>query len=107
MPSGALPLRNLPPCAAQRWTPCCATLVCLALPMPGEHVPPWLRAAVMAQASECCEYCRSQARSSPDSRSVEHSVPRSRGGRTPLGNLALSCQVDGNAHYARLTATVC
>src|SRR2546428_7201939 len=48
--------------------------------------------AVAQRAKECCEYCQSQARFSPDSFSVEHIVPRSRGGVDVSANLALSCQ---------------
>jgi hypothetical protein len=67
--------------------------------MPGERVPAQLRAAVTAQAAECCEYCQSQARFSPDPLSVEHIIPRSRGGETILSNLALSCQGCNNHKY--------
>lgn len=72
--------------------------------MPGERVPPRLRSAVIAQAAECCEYCRSQARFSPDPLSVEHIIPRSRGGRAILSNLALSCQGCNNHKYTFIEA---
>jgi len=39
-----------------------------------------------------CEDCQSQARFSPDPFSVEHIVPRSRGGEDDGTNLALACQ---------------
>lgn len=72
--------------------------------MPGERVPPRLRASVSAQADGCCEYCRSQVRFSPDPFSVEHIIPRSRGGRTIPGNLALSCQGCNNHKYTFIEA---
>lgn len=73
--------------------------------MAGERVPARLRAIVVAQAAECCEYCHSQGRFSPDPLSVEHIIPRSRGGRTILSNLALSCQGCNNHKYTFIVAT--
>jgi 5-methylcytosine-specific restriction endonuclease McrA len=51
-----------------------------------------LKAEVAQRAKDCCEYCRSQAKFSPDPFSIEHIVPRSQGGETNSTNLALSCQ---------------
>lgn len=58
---------------------------------------------VTARARDCCEYCLSQRRFSPSPFSVEHIVPRSRGGSTEPHNLALSCQGCNNHKYAHLT----
>ena len=41
---------------------------------------------------------------SPDSLSVEHIIPRSRGGRTILNNLALLCQGCNNHKYTLIEA---
>lgn len=54
---------------------------------------------VAARAEHCCEYCRSQTKYSPDSFSIEHIVPRARGGTDRLDNLALACQGCNNRKY--------
>lgn len=56
---------------------------------------------VVKRAQGCCEYCRSQARFAMQSFSVEHIVPRSRGGKTTLDNLALACQGCNNHKYIK------
>ena len=57
------------------------------------------RQTVIQRGQNCCEYCRSQLRFAMDSFSVEHIVPRYRGGKTELDNLALSCQgCNGHKH---------
>jgi HNH endonuclease len=60
--------------------------------------------AVAERARGCCEYCRSQARFSPDPFSVEHIVPRSRGGTSDLANFALACQGCNNRKYTGIEA---
>jgi 5-methylcytosine-specific restriction endonuclease McrA len=60
--------------------------------MPDQRVTPELRAAVIARANGCCEYCRSQARFATQSFLVEHIIPRTADGATTEANLALSCQ---------------
>jgi hypothetical protein len=60
--------------------------------------------AVAQRAKGCCEYCQSQARFSPDPFSVEHIVPRSRGGTDASANLALSCQGCNNRKYISIEA---
>ncbi|OIO90502.1 MAG: HNH endonuclease [Anaerolineae bacterium CG2_30_64_16] len=62
------------------------------------------RQIVAQRASGCCEYCRSQACFSPDPFSVEHIVPRSRGGTDELDNLALSCQGCNSRKYTDVDA---
>ena len=72
--------------------------------MAGERISTRLRADVTARARGCCEYCRSQDRFSTHSFSVEHILPRSRGGTLTLDNLALSCQGCNNHKYIRTDA---
>ncbi|MBW4493205.1 MAG: HNH endonuclease [Oscillatoria princeps RMCB-10] len=55
--------------------------------------------AVGERAKGCCEYCRSQARFAIQPFSVEHIIPKSKGGETALDNLALSCQGCNNHKY--------
>ena len=62
------------------------------------------RKAVAQRAQGCCEYCQSQARFSADPFSIEHIVPRSRGGRSALSNLAFSCQGCNNRKYTQIEA---
>jgi len=54
---------------------------------------------VVERAGECCEYCRSQAAYATQSFSVEHILPRAKGGTTILDNLALACQGCNNHKY--------
>jgi hypothetical protein len=63
-----------------------------------------VRQAVIRRAGECCEYCRSQARFSPDPFSIEHIIPRSAGGKDEIGNLALSCQGCNNRTFVSVDA---
>lgn len=58
-----------------------------------------LRELVVARAGGCCEYCRSQERFATQSFSIEHIIPRSRGGQNLADNLALSCQGCNNHKY--------
>jgi hypothetical protein len=58
-----------------------------------------LRQAVAARAEGCCEYCWSQAQYATQAFSVEHIVPRAKGGTSTLDNLALSCQGCNNHKY--------
>ncbi|MBI3796989.1 MAG: HNH endonuclease, partial [Deltaproteobacteria bacterium] len=60
--------------------------------------------SVVQRARECCEYCRSQARLSPDPFSIEHIIPRSSGGTDVLTNLALACQGCNNRKYTATAA---
>lgn len=61
-----------------------------------------LRALVAARAGGLCEYCRADSRFATQSFSVEHICPRSRGGATDEGNLALSCQGCNNHKYNKV-----
>lgn len=59
------------------------------------------RRVVVERAQGCCEYCLSQANFSTESFSVEHIIPLSKGGKTVLDNLALSCQGCNNYKYTK------
>src|SRR5437867_4468963 len=61
-----------------------------------------LRQQIIERARRYCEYCRSPMRYSVDAFSVEHIVPRSRGGKTRAENLALSCQGCNNYKYNKI-----
>ncbi len=54
---------------------------------------------IVERAKGCCEYCLSQARFAMQSISVEHIIPKSKGGKTTLNNLALACQGCNNYKY--------
>jgi hypothetical protein len=70
--------------------------------MSNQRVTAKLRRIVVERAEECCEYCRSPAAFSRQSFSVEHIIPRSRGGENGLENLALSCQGCNNHKYNKI-----
>lgn len=64
-----------------------------------------LRRIVAERANGCCEYCRSQARFATQSFSVEHILPKSRGGQTVTENLAFSCQGCNNIKFTKIEAS--
>jgi 5-methylcytosine-specific restriction endonuclease McrA len=72
--------------------------------MPDPRVPAELRQRVIERAHGCCEYCRSQSAYATQSFSVEHILPRARGGTTTLDNLALACQGCNNHKYDKIEA---
>lgn len=49
------------------------------------------RRLVVARAGGACEYCRLLEAATGVTFHVEHALPRSQGGETSMGNLALSC----------------
>jgi HNH endonuclease len=59
---------------------------------------------VAERAFYCCEYCHAQERYSPDSFSVEHITPLSKGGSSELNNLAFACQGCNNRKYNNVEA---
>lgn len=65
-------------------------------------IPADVRRRVKERARDYCEYCRSSLRFAIQSFSIEHIIPRSRGGRDTEGNLALSCQGCNNHKYNRI-----
>ncbi len=62
------------------------------------------RRIVAARARDCCEYCRSQSSYSTQSFSIEHIIPRDKGGATELHNLALACQGCNNHKHVKTEA---
>ena len=69
-----------------------------------ERVTTPLKKLVASWANGNCEYCRSQSRFAMQPFSVEHIIPRSRGGKTTADNLALSCQGCNNCKYNKTKA---
>ncbi len=63
-----------------------------------------LRDRVARRASDRCEYCLSPARYATQRFSVEHVLPRARGGESTFENLALACQGCNNHKYNRVDA---
>ncbi|MEL6552269.1 MAG: HNH endonuclease [Cyanobacteria bacterium J06621_11] len=63
-----------------------------------------LRLTVAQRSGFCCEYCFSQEKYSPDSFSVEHIVPQSKGGSNALSNLAFACQGCNNRKFTTVEA---
>ena len=71
--------------------------------MPVERVTSAQRQAVYARARGRCEYCQTPDGFVPGSFAVEHIVPRSKGGKTVLRNLALSCPACNAHKYNKLS----
>ena len=63
-----------------------------------------LKQEVAERARNCCEYCLSQLRFSPDPFSVEHVVPLAQGGSDEFSNLALACQGCNSRKYTAIEA---
>lgn len=62
-------------------------------------IPRSVRVAVFEAASDCREYCLCQAKFSPSPFSIEHVVPRTKGGSNGFGNLAMACMgCNGHKH---------
>jgi hypothetical protein len=55
------------------------------------YIPAKDRRFVEERAYGICEYCRSQQAFSTQSFSIEHIIPKSKGGTNSLDNLAFSC----------------
>jgi hypothetical protein len=66
------------------------------------RVPAALKRQVEERAAGRCEYCRSPASFSSQPFSVEHIVPKSRGGASVAENLALACQGCNNHKYDKI-----
>jgi len=58
-----------------------------------------IKRAVIERANSCCEYCGTPSRYGSDPLSVEHVVPRTRGGSDDADNLAAACQGCNNSKY--------
>lgn len=72
--------------------------------MPDRRLTAEQRQQVIERACGCCAYCRSQAAYATQPFSVEHIVPRARGGTICLDNLALACQGCNNHKYDKMEA---
>lgn len=59
--------------------------------MPRRYLPAKLRKAVAERAQGFCEYCLSPVDYAVQSFSVEHIIPRSKGGTDDAENLAFAC----------------
>ena len=63
-----------------------------------------LKAAVAVRANEQCEYCQHQSQFSESSFSIDHIIPRSKGGSDDSENLAYCCQGCNNRKYVSVEA---
>lgn len=63
-----------------------------------------MRRVIFERAMGCCEYCLSQERFATQAFSIEHIIPRSKGGSGDTDNLALACQGCNNHKYTRTEA---
>jgi hypothetical protein len=70
--------------------------------MSPKRVTPTQRQVVFARAQGRCEYCHTPDGFVPGSFAVEHIVPRSKGGKTTLANLALSCPACNGHKYNKV-----
>jgi 5-methylcytosine-specific restriction endonuclease McrA len=62
------------------------------------------RREVERRAQGRCEYCKSPAKYSTQTFSLDHILPRSQGGDRSLENLALTCQGCNNPKYNKTTS---
>jgi hypothetical protein len=69
-----------------------------------ERISQKTKRMVAERAHDCCEYCLSQARFSPQPFSVEHITPRQVQGSNEMTNLAFSCQGCNNLKYTKTEA---
>jgi hypothetical protein len=72
--------------------------------MPEFRLTQQQRKFIKQRAKHCCEYCLSQIKFSPDPFSIEHIIPRSKGGISDLDNLAIACQGCNNFKYSHIEA---
>lgn len=73
--------------------------------MANDPIPPKLRAAVIKRAKGLCEYCRSRSSHSPGPFVVDHIIPKVRGGKTRLNNLAWACSGCNGRKHAKVNGT--
>lgn len=60
------------------------------------------RRAVLARSKWRCEYCRAPEAFVPDPFAAEHIIPRSKGGKTRLDNLASACSACNGHKHAKV-----
>lgn len=71
--------------------------------MPVENATPAQRRAVIKRAKSRCEYCHSPARFSLGPFAVDHVVPKARGGKAKLNNLAFACSGCNSHKHAKVS----
>lgn len=64
-----------------------------------------LRRAIADRADGKCEYCKSPESFAVTKFSIEHVMPKSKGGTDDLGNLAFCCQQCNNHKYTAIEHT--
>jgi HNH endonuclease len=72
--------------------------------MPESRLTQEQKTVIKQRAGGCCEYCLSQMAFCPDPFSIEHIIPRSKGGTNDLDNLAMACQGCNNFKYSHICA---
>lgn len=73
--------------------------------MPVESVSSQQRAAVIRRAAGTCEYCRCQGRYTSGPYTVDHIIPKARGGKNRLTNLAYACSSCNGHKHTKVTGT--
>jgi hypothetical protein len=73
--------------------------------MTTENIHPALKAAVIKRAKGLCEYCHSRSSHSPGPFVVDHIIPKVRGGKTTLNNLAYACSGCNGRKHAKVKGT--
>jgi hypothetical protein len=69
------------------------------MPSESDYISPSLRSVVKDRAHNHCEYCVCPADYSPDSFTIDHTLPRQSGGLSTFNNLAWACQgCNGSKH---------
>lgn len=72
--------------------------------MPESRIPAQIKKVVAARAKAQCEYCLSPVEFSIDPFVIEHIIPKSRGGKSTLDNLAFACQGCNGYKYNKTEA---
>ena len=72
--------------------------------MPAEYIPEKLRKQIIKRARGYCEYCRCPDTVTNSPFSVDHIIPKSKGGKTVPSNLAYACQGCNGKKHNKLKA---
>jgi HNH endonuclease len=70
--------------------------------MPESRLTQQQKNFIKQRAGGCCEYCLSQLAFCPDPFSIEHIIPRSKGGTNDPDNLAIARQGCNNLKYSHI-----
>lgn len=65
-------------------------------------ISPAKRKLIEERAKGLCEYCRCTQEFSPQPFTIEHIIPKSKGGTDDLENLALACSACNNSKYDKI-----